>query len=674
MPFLMAQNHPAVSASPALNMPMTRRERRAAGRGSYAPAALYKAGLRHLRAGRHLDAQTCCQQALEANSDHADTLHLMGLLSLHAEQYELAVERVARAIKQDPKPEYLSTLGTALRRHGRLDEALMAFDKAVQLKPDDAELWTNLGDVLLELKRPADSVVTFQHVLKLNPQHWEAANRSGRLLCSLKRWAEALVQFNLCDKLQPNHAPTLQIRSICLRQLRRFEDYLADSRRAYALDPTNAETCNHIGDALQSLGRAEEALQWFDRSLGFSPDSVMVLNNKAFSLSQIRRFDEAVATYDLAKAIDPGNAVADWNLALLHLLIGNFEAGWAGREARWKATSLAAIYPKFAQPVWLGDGPIEGKTILIHEDEGLGDTIQFARYLPMLAARGARVILVVQEALCSLLSGLPGVSQCLPISASPLPPFDVHCPMSSLPLAFRTRINTIPAATSYLPASAKGRVEAWEERLGSHDRLRVGLVWSGSVGHKDDQNRSIPLRAMSGILDLDATFVSLQKDPRAADKAFLLERTDIVDMTAHLTDFSETAALVSSLDLVITVDTSVAHLAGALGRPTWILLPYTPDYRWLLDRDDSPWYPTVRLFRQGGERDYAPVLDRLRDALRARIAAFRDIRDQREPGAARLEAIEVPDTEDASGNSFYRALGNFRRHGVEPMDRELRAV
>ena len=240
----------------------------------------------------------------------------------------------------------------------------------------------------------------------------------------------------------------------------------------------------------------------------------------------------------------------------------------------------------------------------------------------MLAARGARVILVVEEALRTLLSSLSGVSQCLPTSAGALPAFDVHCPMSSLPLAFGTRLDSIPAAKSYLPPPAKARVDAWEARLGRHDKLRVGLAWSGSLGHRNDHNRSISLRAMAPILHVDASFVSLQKDPRAADRAVLLERTDIIEPSADLADFSETAALVCCLDLVITVDTSVAHLAGALGCPTWILLPWTPDYRWLLDRDDSPWYPTMRLFRQTETRDYASVLDRVRTELLARISTM----------------------------------------------------
>jgi hypothetical protein len=202
-----------------------------------------------------------------------------------------------------------------------------------------------------------------------------------------------------------------------------------------------------------------------------------------------------------------------------------------------------------------------------------------------------------------------------------LPPFDLHCPLSSLPLAFGTRLDTIPSALSYLPRPPAARIQAWETRLGPHLKLRVGLVWSGNPAHGNDRNRSIPLRMLTGILGIDATFVSLQKDPRPDDQATLRERSDIVDLTADLTDFVETAALVCCLDLVITVDTSVAHLSAALGCPTWILLPYTPDYRWLLDRDDSPWYPTARLFRQSVSRDYGEVLDRVRTELAALISA-----------------------------------------------------
>jgi tetratricopeptide (TPR) repeat protein len=608
------------------NPQMNRQERRAAGRKSQAsapgsPAALYEAGLRHLRAEQYLDAQICCQQALAMDSNHADSLHLMGRLSLQAKQHDHAVEWAARALQQAPRPKYLVTLGSALQSQGRLEEALKAFDKAVQLKPDDAESWKNLGNVLLALERPAEALLSFQHILTLNPRHWEAAYQSAVLFHQLGRLAEAVEHFDLCIRQKPDHVLTLPARARSLRDLNRLEEALQDSLRACALNPGNAGACNGVGDILARLpNRQEEALQWFERALKLQPDYIQALTNKALVLGQLHRFDEAIASYHRLKRLDPDNAEVDISLGQLHLLLGDFASGWAGHEARRKIPSFSAPYPKFSQPIWLGKETIDGKTILVHVDEGFGDTIQFARYVPMLAARGARVILVVDGPAYPLLSGLAGVSQCFAFPAQPLPPFDFHCPMSSLPLAFATRLDTIPSGISYLPAPAASRVQAWESRLGPHDRLRVGLVWSGNPNHRNDQNRSIPLRTLSRILDADAAFVSLQKDPRPDDKKLLLEFTGIIDLTADLTDFAETAALLRCLDLVIAVDTSVAHLAGALGCPTWVLLPYNPDWRWLLGRDDSPWYPTIRLFRQPKPRDYDSVVDRVRAELMAMIS------------------------------------------------------
>ena len=277
--------------------------------------------------------------------------------------------------------------------------------------------------------------------------------------------------------------------------------------------------------------------------------------------------------------------------------------------------------------MWVGQELIAGKTIAVCQGEGLGDAIQFARYIPLLAERGARVILVVDQPLVPLLSVLPGVSLCLAKKHGlVVPPFDFHIAIDSLPLAFGTRLDNIPAKP-YLPPADAARVKAWEARLGPHERLRVGLVWSGNPNLKNDRNRSMSFRMLSRILDVDATFVSVQKNPRAADAEALRERSDVIDLTAHLTDFAETAALVSCLDLVIAVDTSVAHLAAALGRPTWILLPYVGEWRWLLGRDDSPWYPSVHLFRQDESRDYASVVERVRAALAELAAACSTARE-----------------------------------------------
>jgi tetratricopeptide (TPR) repeat protein len=584
-----------------------------------------------MRAGRALDAQSCCRQALAIAPDHADALHLMGLLLLDAKQYDHAVDWFSRAIRHDPKPLYLTNLGTALLAQSRFEEALQVFDKALQLKSDDAELWTNLGRALVEVGRPADAILTFQQALRLNPQHWDAICRSALLLLDLERYEEAINHFERCEELRPNQAPVrqahavaLQKRAVSLNGLRRFEEALIVGRQAYALDPANADICNLIGSCLQSLCRDEESLPWLEKAIELQPNHLGALYNKARAFRQLRRFNEAVAVYFRMGLLIPDAHVIERHIEHIHLLTGNFEAGWAKREAQWKAAVLPVYCPRFDQPIWLGEEPIEGKTLLIYADEGLGDTIHFARYVPMVAARGARIILVVDAPLHPLLSALPGVSLCL-LKSSPkntCPAFDMYSPICSLPLAFPRSLDAIPSETPYLPPPEQSRVQAWEDRLGSHDKLRIGLAWSGNPVHDNDHNRSIPLQMFSDLLDADATFVSLKKDPNPSDKP-ALQKSGIVDLTAHLTDFVETAALVSCLDLVITVDTSVAHLAGALAQPTWILLPYTPDYRWLLDRDDSPWYPTAKLFRQDKRRDYGIVLQRVRDELEARIAAFR---------------------------------------------------
>jgi tetratricopeptide (TPR) repeat protein len=583
-------------------------------------APLYEVGLAHLRAERYLDAELSCQRALEADPNHADTLHLMGLLSFHFNQDDHAAEWISRAIQQDPKPQYLFTLGVTRQRQRRFEEALQAFDRATQIKPDAVELWRHRGNVLVDLKRPDQALLSFQEVLKHNPYDRDAAYNSGSMLLQLKRLEEALSSLNLSDQLQPNHAPTLQKRALALHELGRSEEALVDIKRAHALDPSQADICNNAGVFLQRLGRDDEALPWIDRALKLRPDYPDAIINKAFSLAHLRRFAEAFALYDFMKVLHPGHAEAEWRRSHLDLSLGNFEAGWVGREARVKLPELPIARFDYPQPRWLGKEPVDGKTILVQMDEGSGDTIQFVRYVPMLAARGARIILMVADTLCPLLSGLAGVSECVPFSATTLPAFDMYCPITSLPLAFGTKLDTIPSETAYLPAPAASRLQIWEDRLGPHDRLRVGLVWSGNPKHVNDHNRSLPLSALVQLLDLDATFVSLQKDLKPEDKVTLLAQTNIVDLTDHLTDFAETAALVSSLDVVITVDTSVAHLAGALGRPTWILLPYWPDYRWLLDRDDSPWYPTARLFRQTEARDYVSVLERVRAELQTLVA------------------------------------------------------
>jgi len=586
--------------------------------------AVHDAVVDELRAGRLLEAQSLCLRALERGADTPELLHLMAQVSLAAGQFDHAVEWASRAIRKHPDPAYLTTLGTALRGQGRRDEALQVFDKAVQLRPDDAELWSVLGNALVEAGRLSDALLCFRHALSLDPRRGDAAFKAGHILHGMGQFEQALVFLNQSAEQQGDHAPTLQVRAVVLKNLNRMEEAVTDNRRAIAIDPDNADLCVNLGNALQALERHEEALSWYDRSLQIKPHGASA-TNRAMSLTALGRFDEAIAAYRQALALDPNQPKAVWNLSLLQLLTDDFEAGWRGREARRNIPELMAGYPITNRPMWLGEEPIAGKTIVVCQTEGLGDGIHFVRYVPMLAARGARVILVVDAQLHPLLRGMTGVSQCLVKSPQTVvPPFDFHVAIDSLPLAFGTRLETIPAAVSYLPSPDGTQIEAWESRLGRRRKLRVGLVWSGNAGYANDRNRSMPLRTLFPLLDVDATFVSLQKNPRAEDAEALRERPDIVDRTADLSDFAETAALVACLDLVISVDTSVAHLAAALGRPVWLLVPFVPDWRWLLGRDDSPWYPTLRIFRQSESRDYVSAIMRVRTELSGLAKAWKE--------------------------------------------------
>ncbi|MGD0849246.1 tetratricopeptide repeat protein, partial [Bradyrhizobium sp.] len=491
---------------------------------------------------------------------HGDSLRLMGDICLHSGQPDQAIEWIARAVGIAPEAEHVSALGMALRRSGRLEDAAKAYDKAISLQPENAELWKDLATVLVDLNRPDEAFLGLQHALKLRPRYVDAANLCGLLLYRSGRNSEALDHFNLSIEVDPSQADALHLRALVHMNLARLEEAEADNRASLQLNPADADTHNNLGTVLQKLGRYQESLACYDLAIALRPNFMLALKGKASSLVELRRTDEASACYARYLAHDPENADARWNLALLQMQVGDFEAGWVGREARWQTGMMRD--PILPQPLWLGDRSIEGATILLYGDEGIGDTFHFARYIPMVADLGARVIVAVADPICSLLSRLDGVAQCIP-KTSALPAFDTHCPISSLPLAFKTTLETIPSVVPYLPAPDQDRVKQWEQRLGPHTRFRVGLVWSGNPSHANDHNRSMPLRDLSKILDLDATFVSLQKELRDADRE-VLAGSGIVDMTENLADFEQTSALAACLDLVISVDTSVAHLAGGL--------------------------------------------------------------------------------------------------------------
>ncbi len=584
-------------------------------------AAAFESAFRLFRAGQPAEAEISCRQALSIDAGHADSLHLMGMLCQFGKQYDLALEWFAQAIRSNPNvADYFFDLGAVLVQLGRIDDAIRSYDRGLVLKSDFAEGWYRLGELLVQQGRRDEARLSFEQALKADPRCAEAANGSALLYFHAGDYESAIERLDRSFEIRPDPG-ALHLKGVCQLHLKRFDEALIHVGRALAQVPDHPEVIHNYGLVLHKLGRNQEALVHFDRALALKPDFLEALNHRGSALGELHRFDEALASFAHAVALKPDFADAHWNAALLKLLLGDFEHGWQDREWGRRCRAVGFVERQFSQPRWIGETPLAGKTVLLHSDEGLGDTIQFARYAPLLAARGARVILEVDPALHPLLAGMDGIV-CVPRGAEAVPEFDLHCPLSSLPLACGTRLETIPADAG-VPAPPQAVVDAWKARLGPHHRLRVGLAWSGNPSHGNDRNRSVPLRMLAPLLDCEATFVSLQKELRPADAACLQEQGAIIDLTAHLSDFVETAALLSCLDLVITVDTSVAHLAGALSRPTWLMLPYTPDYRWLLDRSDSPWYRTMRLFRQDARRDYAPVIEAIGCELQSLIAANR---------------------------------------------------
>lgn len=453
-----------------------------------------------------------------------------------------------------------------------------------------------------------------QRILAVQPAHFEAVHILAVIQAALGKAELAVKSYDRALAVRPNSAEVLSNRGVALESLNRFDDALSSYDRSLALRPDSPEAWYNRGNVMRVLSRHDEALASYERAVALRPHYADAHNNRGQTLRDLKRYEEALTSYDAALAADPTHTMAHCNAAAVRLLLGHFKQGWVDYEWRWKKPSVIRLNRNFPQPQWRGED-IASKTILLHSEQGFGDTIQFCRYVPLVVARGARVILEVQRQLCTLMADIPGATEVI-ARGSPLPTFDVHCPLLSLPLAFATELETIPAERAYLSASRE-KAGGWHARLAAQRRTLVGLAWSGSRRHEGDRERSIALDALIPLLAANVTIVSLQKDVRPADAGTLNAHRDILHFGDEWHDFSDTAALISELDLVISVDTSVAHLAAALGKPTWILLPEVPDFRWLLEREDSPWYPTVRLFRQDSSRDWNCVIARVQEALRA---------------------------------------------------------
>jgi tetratricopeptide (TPR) repeat protein len=514
--------------------------------------------------------------------------------------------RVAQSLAE------LLEAGQKHHQAGRLADAEACYRQVLAAQPDQADALHLLGVIAHQVRRHDIAVELIGQAIKRDEQHPVYYSNLGVVLKDQGKLDEAISAYQQAIRLKPDYAEAYSNLGDALWEQGKLDEAIAACRQAISFNPDMAEAHSNLGIALKGQGKLNEAVAACRQAIRIKPDFAKAHSNLGLALKDQGKLAEAIAACRQAIHFRPDFADAHWNESLLSLLTGDFERGWIKSEWRWKSPSSNLSRRDFSQPLWLGREAVDGKTMLLHSEQGLGDTIQFCRYAPLVAAQGARVVLEVQKPLGQLMSDLVGVSHCVS-KGEALPDFDLHCPLLSLPLAFGTRLDTVPSTTPYLRAPSGGR--DWEARLGPKDRPRIGLVWSGNPQHRDDGKRSIELNSLSPLFDIAATFVSLQKDVRARDEAALTERGNIIRLGQSLESFADTAAVISHLDLVISVDTSVAHLTGALGRPVWVLLPFVPDWRWLLDRDDSPWYPTARLFRQNDTRDWFSVVDRVRAAL-----------------------------------------------------------
>lgn len=449
----------------------------------------------------------------------------------------------------------------------------------------------------------------------LNPRQPQAYYNFGYALQQLGLLDSAIQAYGQSIVLAPQDAEARMARGHAYATQKRFDEALVDFARATRLQPQDADTWNNYGNVLLELNREIEAVEAYDKALALRPFYPQACFNKGKALHELERYSDSAAAYTQALQQDPGYVEAAWHLSWIYLLQGDYARGWREFEARWDVDALGYKRRHTAVPLWLGESSLVGKTILLHAEQGLGDTLQFCRYVPQLIAQGATVLLEVPQSLLGLLRSLHPAVQLFAMG-SVLPAFDVQCPLMSLPLACATSLDSMPAMVPYLAVDGVDQAR-WLALLGPKEKLRIGLVWSGSPGHKNDDNRSMPLSVFAPLFDeVQADFISLQPEVRAEDAAWLQAHPEVQLQRYPLNDFVDTAALIENIDLVITVDTSVAHLAGALAKPVWVLLSTGPDYRWLLDREDSPWYPTARLFRQIQRRDWAGVVVRVVEAVK----------------------------------------------------------
>jgi tetratricopeptide (TPR) repeat protein len=515
-----------------------------------------------------------------------ETILEQGIGSFRSEDWSRALACFDAVLHEQPRRnDVLNHKARTYERLGHFDAALECLDRALAIDPYNAADLRNRAIVLRKLHRPAEALASYQKLLALRPEDGDALAKAALLLNELGRRDEALAVVDHAVRVSPDNPDILNSRVIVLDNLGRYEEALRDIGRILRIQPSHIDAINNTGMLAARLGRFEEALRHYDRSLAIKPDQ----------------------------------AQASYNRSLVRLCLGDWTRGFEEFESRWRTAPLQGTRLLSTAPLWLGRENLQGKTLLLYHEQGYGDTLQAIRYIPQLAKRGTRVLLAVPQALYRLAQTVPGVTHVIAHCAE-LPHHDFHTPLMSLPLALGTTPDRVPAPIPYLRPDP-ARVAQWDARLGPRTRLRIGIVWGGRRYAPINYPRDVPLEAVRTLLDLDAQFIGLQKDLAAEDRALLAQLPELLSLGETLEDFADAAALVANLDLVIAADTAIAHLAGALGQPIWLMNRYASCWRWLRAGQDSPWYPTLRQFRQPSVGDWSSVIGSIHRELSGVIAA-----------------------------------------------------
>ena len=614
------------------------------------------------------EARAICGKVLAAAPDLVFANHAMGLIESTLENYAAAEAWLQKAVLADPdNAEYLTNLGVARLRQDKIDESIKCFEKAIALEPEHAAARIGLADALHEKADPEASIAYFQDAVAREPGAPGPLTHLAKALIDAGRHKEAVDTLFNAMAIQINYAPAHTNLGIAFQEMGMLDEAVQSHITAQMLDGENIYALNKLADAYVKQrdfekaygvyrrvielapndpnshlklgtsmynfeGRYEEAMALFGKALKLNPDLAMTHNNIGATQYSQGFIDEGIAAMEKAIALRPNYKTVRHNLALAKLLKGDYKSGWENHEIRLTLPERSAVYVLVHRlfkviPQWDGKSSLKGKNLLLMHEQGFGDTIQFVRYVRILLEQGVHVAVHVVDGLERLFRTLPPEVKLVKHSDK-LPNCDASYLMMSLPLALGTdSIDKIPSYPSYLSATVEDTFK-WKQFLESKatvaaPKLRVGLVWAGNPDHGSDMKRSIPLDVMAPLLELkDVQFVSLQKGGKPGDLERLENEFKIINAGQEFGDFADTAGMIANLDLVISVDTSVVHLAGAMGAPTWTLVAYTPDWRWLLDREDSPWYPSMRIFRQKQQGDWPGVIASVKAELQKKLDAI----------------------------------------------------